>query len=747
MPGEKLTGWITAMVLGAWLWAVAGQAAEIEPAARSRSTIATVRGLPRNHIIQTPRVLIRGVVTYVHQSARALFIQDETAGSYVSFSLAASRGLWLNGGIPADVTAGVEVEIDGVIDPGGFSPPILPASIRVLGRKPLPAPQPIDPERFFTGADDSSLVEVEGLVQDVISADQVIRLSLLVAGQPLLAEGPRDRFPADATSLINATVRVAGPAASVFNTRGEFIMPRIYIGRREWLEVVTPSPHEPFTSPHYAISDLAGFQLNPSAARQIRTEGVVIHAEPGRVIYLQSGAGGVRVKTRSTLPLQPGDEVEVAGFVERTGPVAGLTHGLVRSLGTGPPPRPIRIRPAEIILINQKAAEASLMAQPGDYQGCLVQFPARFIEAGKTAAGGGLVLAADQASVFATAPDRVLAALSGLEPGSDLMVTGITELGWTFDPSAWPPRLPTRLQLLLRSAADVQVLRTPSWWTPWRLTVLVGAIGLGLAATLGWVWLLRHELATQKNLLATEMHSRRDAALEFEATLTERNRLAANLHDTLLQTLGGIGFQLDACEGSRRQDEAEARLHFDVARRMVSHASNELHQSVWAMRTLPLGDESFPEALQTLTDRLAEGHTATVSVHASGAFTEIPDFVAGNLLLIMQEAVTNALRHGHPATITVNAEEHPLNQAVTLRVADNGVGFDPTAAATLAQGHFGLHGMRERAERLGGSLQIVSLPGLGTTVTAVVQTRDYDRQIGGAASAASINSEDLADDH
>lgn len=722
-----------AMIAVAVLAVAAGRLAADEPGHPALSSIASVRNLPREEIAQTPRIRMRGVVTYVHQPAKALFIQDDTAGTYVSFSLAASRDLWLAGDIPEDVAVGMEIEVEGVLDPGGFSPPVLPTSVRVVGPKRVPAPRQIDEMRFFAGADDSSLVEVTGRVQDAVDMSSRWRLTIDVGGRPLLAEGSKSDVSPDLPSLINSIVRISGPAASVFNTRGEFIMPRVYVGRGDWFEIVTPTPQEPFASPEIPITSLAGFQLHPLGGQMIRTQGVVVHAEPGRAIYLQSGAGGVVVKTRSSILLDPGDNVEVAGFVERSGAVAGLAHALVRKRSTGPPPLPIRIRPDEIMAVNQRAATSSLMAQPGDYQGCLVQFPARLIEVRPTAAGGGLLLSAENTNFFATASPDLFADLQKIRVGSDLLVTGISQLDWEFEPSVWPPRVPKQFRLLLRTPSDVQVLRTPSWWTPTRLALLATAIGTGLAATLAWVWLLRHELAMHKTLLAGEMRSRRDAALEFDATLKERNRLAANLHDTLLQTLGGIGYQLDACEGSRMQDEADARQHFDVARRMVSHATNELHQSVWAMRTMPLGQESLPDAMQTVADRLREGYAASITVEARGDFTALPDFVAGHLLLIMQEAVTNALRHAEATTIRVTAEENLLDQTITLQVRDDGIGFEPAAAAGLAQGHFGLYGMRERAQRLGGSLAIDSVPGGGTTVTAVVRTRDYDREISSTA--------------
>ncbi|MEI7781629.1 MAG: sensor histidine kinase, partial [Planctomycetota bacterium] len=309
-----------------------------------------------------------------------------------------------------------------------------------------------------------------------------------------------------------------------------------------------------------------------------------------------------------------------------------------------------------------------------------------------------------------------------------LDVTGIVATDWKF-PTQWPVMIPDWMTLIVRSADDVQIIRSPSWWTPQRLGILLGGVAALLAGVLAWTWMLGRQVKRQARLLASEMRSRRNAAVEFEATLKERNRLAANLHDTLLQTLGGIGFQLDACEGSRSQDEAESKVHFGVARRMVNHATSELHSSVWAMRSLPIREQTFPEALRTLVGRIAEGHSAEIDVQTFGHLDDVPDFVAGNLLLIVQEAVYNALRHGLPSTITVQVSDQPATQAIRATVRDDGMGFALGRQQGIEQGHFGLQGMRERAERLGGSLAIDSGPGSGTTVSIEVRRRDYDHDL------------------
>jgi len=164
----------------------------------------------------------------------------------------------------------------------------------------------------------------------------------------------------------------------------------------------------------------------------------------------------------------------------------------------------------------------------------------------------------------------------------------------------------------------------------------------------------------------------------------------------VVATLGGIGYQLDACEGSRGQDEDDAKVHFDVARRMVNHATSELHSSVWAMRSLPIRQQSFTEALRTLVARIGEGHAAQTFVHTSGNLDGVPEFVASNLLLIVQEAVYNALRHGRPANVHVTVSDEPAMQSIRVEVRDDGRGFAADNAQGVEQGRGRIRGQFAR---------------------------------------------------
>jgi signal transduction histidine kinase len=207
--------------------------------------------------------------------------------------------------------------------------------------------------------------------------------------------------------------------------------------------------------------------------------------------------------------------------------------------------------------------------------------------------------------------------------------------------------------------------------------------------------------------------------------MRERNRLAANLHDTLLQTIGGIRFQLDACRvAGREMDDAEVGEHFDVAQRMIDHAAQEVRGSVWALRTMPMPGKSFTDSIATVIGQfekqLGKASPNAISFQTTGGAPDLPNFVAGNLLLVVQEAIHNAIRHGRPTQVEV-AADFGNDGSLAITVRDDGGGFLPGTEAGPAQGHFGLHGMRERLERLGGTLQIESSPGSGTTITAHVR--------------------------
>lgn len=704
--------------------------------------IATIRSLTADEAARRTPVTIRGIVTSQSPLVTQVTVQDATGGIWVAIGLARDEKL-----LAADIAAwkaatpGAEVEIDGVTDQGGFAPVLLPLRLRVLGSGPLPPPTPLDDTRLFSGCDSCLRVEVAGVVQGF--RDKGAKWQLLAArgGRRFEINVPKGVITDPAAAVVDAEVRCTGILFSAFNGRGEFLLPMIEVDSPADLRIETPPQAGPFESRQVVLRSIGQFRPEPLGDHRVCSEGVVTFSEPGQ-FFAQDGAYGVRVHTSGTVRLEPGDRVQVAGFLERSRDAAGLAEAVYRVIGHGEPPRPVRITPADVVRIVGQANLLGRQANTGDLNGCLVEFPARLLDAEATATGGVLTLAAAgvESSVAATVNAEGFAALRPIQPGSELLARGILQVETASRRTVdWTPRI-DRLLLLMRDAADVTVVRAPPWWTPRRLAAALTIVAALAMGALAWASLLRRQVARQTVRLAGEMRRRRDAAVEFQAMLRERSRLAANLHDTLLQSLAGVLLQLDALrQAVLRRDVDEAEGQLDVAKRMVKRAAVDLRGSVWALRTAPLAGRSFADSLDAVLSHLGDGQPGTIDVRSTGPVFEPPRFVAGSLLLAVQEAVRNAFNHGRPTAVEVILEYARDGRSIGVTVRDDGCGFMPGSQAGPAQGHFGMQGMRERAEALGGACTVTSTPGAGTTVEFRVPIREHDADIEEAdAGAANV---------
>lgn len=715
------------------VFALAGPLAAELPVSR----IADLRSMPRERALEAERVRVRGVVTW-RKGGTNLTIQDKTAGIWVDFVEARNRGVWTGRrDVPRQLRVGAEVELEGVMHPGGYAPQIVPARVRVLSAShPLPDPLPLDRARFFSGADDCQRVEILGVVQSVHATDDGVTLLMDAnPGRFTVQIGGAKRGQVE--HLVDAEVRVRGVAGTQFNTRGEATGVRVMAGSADALKVERPPP-SPAEVPTVALDRLLPFRADPIGPHRVRVEGTVTFALPGSFIYLQEGDCAVRVETSADGNLRPGDRVEATGFVEMSRLIGTLCDAALRKTGESVVPEPVEINPLAILALNAEAVRTAQVAKPHDFDGHLIRCRARLLAVQSEPHGDPvctLTLEEKERGGQGTLVFRAVhygggaRALEALAPGSELELVGLVRLDYVgSDPAPRLSRIvPSSLSLILRGPSDVTVVSTPSWWTARHFAGVLAAVLLALGGALVWSLQLKRQIRRKTRLLAREMAARRDAAVEFEATLRERTRLAANLHDTLLQTMSGIGFQIEACEaGASKTDDGGTQGHLKVAKRMVSHAVDELRNSVWALRSLPLHGMELSEAIQTLARRLGAGREARIEVRAEGDLTKVPDFIAGNILLVVQEALHNALTHGAPRVVRVDIQALDEPARVELTVTDDGSGFVPGEQLGAAQGHFGLQGMRERIERLDGGITIHSAPGRGTKVHAVAPLRPYD---------------------
>jgi signal transduction histidine kinase/ligand-binding sensor domain-containing protein len=204
----------------------------------------------------------------------------------------------------------------------------------------------------------------------------------------------------------------------------------------------------------------------------------------------------------------------------------------------------------------------------------------------------------------------------------------------------------------------------------------------------------------------------------FSLVLEERGRLAREIHDTLAQGFVGISSQLDAVALTLNGHMDQARKHLDVARKMVRHSLTEARRSVMDLRASALEGHDLPAALSQAAHEWTAGSSVEIHVEVEGESRRLPEETEQHLLRIAQEAVTNAVKHAHARRVRIHLAME--NRKLSLRVADDGKGFEQDEAFSEIGGHFGLLGMRERAERMGGELQLHSEPGHGTEVEVTV---------------------------
>jgi signal transduction histidine kinase len=199
------------------------------------------------------------------------------------------------------------------------------------------------------------------------------------------------------------------------------------------------------------------------------------------------------------------------------------------------------------------------------------------------------------------------------------------------------------------------------------------------------------------------------------AVTAERNRMARDIHDTLAQGFTGVIVQLEAVEEAMSRNQAvKASGHLERAGELARESLREARRSVQALRPQALEEKQLSEALKDLIQRMTSGTTVSAEFTLQGEQQKLPPEWEANLLRIGQEVLTNVLRHARAgefkALLVFDSRE------IRLDLRDNGCGFDPQRRHE----GFGLQGMRERAEGMGGQLTIQSAAGKGTAISIVL---------------------------
>jgi signal transduction histidine kinase len=654
------------------------------------------------------RVKIRGTVTWC--DSRALVVEDDSASIWVPLWRARRSGVWQGGDNPlTEVAPGSEVEVLGLTDRAGYSPSILPLTIEVVGTRDLPPAAAFDAELFFAGFQEGKRVVVEGVVQAVREEGTDLGFVVDHYGRRFAIDVAKEQFGDDPESFIDTEVKVQGVAVAIFNQRGEFVWPKLRVNGRGDFTIMRPAPSTPFEAPAFPLHSIGTYRRQPVKGHRLRTQGIVIHVVPGEYFFLQEQAIGVRIESSSRERLAVGDRVEAVGFLRRIEPTAFLSEALYRKIGTADPPQPLPVDADALIDEVNANLSVSHVSTTGDSIGCLVTFPARLLSLTRVSDGGLLLLATNRSSLNAWAGPETFAALQSVEPGSEVQVTGVASverLDKQDTRAHFALPFLGRLQVLLRSEADVRIIQKPSWWTPRRLSLALAILAFVAALVTGWAIMLRRQVRRQLSII--------EAQLQDEAATEERKRIAREFHDTLEQDLAGVAMRLDVA-AERAGDEA-SRTVLESQRALLERLRADTHDFLWDLRDPTRHDGSLLESLEEQVTAMQATSRPVLRFHGRGTATPVSPFVQHHLLRIVREAITNAIRHGSPKQISITVEG--IGHSVAVTVEDDGTGFDVEARGTLP-GHFGVRGMRERARRIDADVRITSRVNEGTVVRVV----------------------------
>jgi signal transduction histidine kinase len=209
--------------------------------------------------------------------------------------------------------------------------------------------------------------------------------------------------------------------------------------------------------------------------------------------------------------------------------------------------------------------------------------------------------------------------------------------------------------------------------------------------------------------------------MRFEAVLDERGRLAREMHDTVIQGCASVSALLEALSSLKRPEDRLTQDLLDHARTQVRTTIDEARQTVWNLRQQKPSENMLGSALERMVEQIERESGISISCELSGKPFILNQFATHELMMIAREGVYNAVLHGKPGEIKVKVCF--AKDGLTLEVEDNGEGFDPAVVQPTQSRHYGLVGMKERVQAVGGRFQLESTLGEGTHLRIQIPRR------------------------
>lgn len=600
---------------------------------------------------------------------------------------------------PADwhPTNGYEVVLNGF---AAISPSreryLTATNIAIIGQKPVDTPLTIPLGELDGHTHDLCDVIVTGTVVDAYDDEIDPSYGVLIlksddAMLPVSYHRPPVRLPCSPQSLIDATITVKGVYHRIVSGERKFNGAFIEIDESSPPVIRDPPPADPFAAPPLNAS----FYQSPKEILRLgrrTTSGKVLAVwQDDRFLLQQDDSHLITVELRGDDVRLPavGSRVTAVGYPDTDRFRLILTRALFR---TEPHSEPLD-DDAEPINAN-----AVLKAVGGHevinvrYHGKLVSLYGMLTSVPPTKSPSRRAFVNSKGYTVPIELAGVADEMEKIEIGSYICVTGrcLIEIEPTTAFNAYPRVC--GFFIVPRRPEDIKVLATPPWWTPLKLLMVIGVLSAVIL-----VLFVRNRIQRHFGQLK----------------VTERTRLSIELHDTLSQNLTGASLEVTTAEQLAKTDTNAALAHLSIASSTLKSCRNELRNCLWDLRSQALEETDLNEAIRRTLEPYVGGTELTVRFNVPRE--RLTDETAHALMRIVRELVLNAIRHGRASHVWIaGATEGDL---ILLSVRDNGCGFVPERAPGLAQGHFGLQGIRERIKRYGGTVEIESSPNAGTKVS------------------------------
>ena len=571
----------------------------------------------------------------------------------------------------------------------------------VIGKKELPEPLVAHIGDLDEQRDDLKQVVIEGTVASSLDdeLDSRFRVLILKDGRATIPVYFSQEEHPDYHVETGSRVRVLGGYYRTIGARRNFQQPAV-IGDR--IDLLSPPPADPFDMPELPGRTWITIREIAELGR-CKVTGEVLATWDGNRLMMKGRRNKLyfaRLREGEPLP-QPSAFVSLVGEADADFFNVTLEDAIWKGADPfqiGEEESPTNIVPHDIF----RETPTGLKNIDVDYQGALVQLTGNLLTLpGPDGDGRKLTVSCDEYVIpidISAAPECA----KGLPVGATLRITGRCLLESTARTSYDIfPQL-TRLTVIVRTPADIEVISRPPWWTPARLLGVIAAL---LAALLGFVvWNRILNRLVQRR--GQELSRAEVAKASSELRVGERTRLAVELHDTLSQNLTGIALALNAGE-------------YALAEKSLKSCREELKNCLWDLRNDALEEPDMNEAIRrTLTPHIGP---ARLTIRFSLRRNELTDNTAHAILRIVRELAVNAVRHGGASEIRVagSVEEH----RILFSVRNNGKGFDPLNVPGMDEGHFGLQGIRDRVKQMNGGMKVDSSPATGTKVSIWLKSK------------------------